>query len=52
MTEKAATQRDLQLTNGEQAIRGGGKRKVESDIFNCKKRPENNDLSIISEDQT
>ena len=48
---RAATQRDLQLTNGEQAIRGGGKRKVEPAMVSYKKRQENTDFAGISGDQ-
>ena len=43
---RAAVQRDLQLTNQEQVLRCGGKRKVESEVLNCKKRRENTDFGV------
>ena len=49
---RAATQRDLQLTNQEQILRSGGKRKVESQVLNCKKRRENTDFGGSKTDQT
>ena len=49
---RAAVQRDLQLTNQEQVLRCGGKRKVESEVLNCKKRRENTDFEGSKTDQT
>ena len=49
---RAATQRDLQLTNQEQILRSGGKRKVESQLLKCKKRQENTDFGGSKTDQT
>ena len=49
---RVATQRDLQLTNQEQILRSGGKRKVESQVLNCKKRRENTDFGGSKTDQT
>ena len=50
--ERAASQRDLHLTNRKQVLLGRGKRKVESDMFNCKKRRENTDFGGQHKDQT
>ena len=48
----SARQRDMQLTNEERVLQGGGKRKVESAIFNCKKRQENTDFGGTQTDLT
>ena len=48
----AARQRDLQLTNEERVLQGGGKRKAESTIFNCKNRRKNTDFGGTQTDQT
>ena len=50
--KRAASQRDLHLTNREQVLLSGGKRKVESEIYNCKKRRENTDFGGQQKDQT
>ena len=49
---RAASERDLKLTNQERIVQVGGKRKVESEIFNCKKRRENMDVGGLRTDQT
>ena len=52
---RAATQRDLQLTNQEEILRSGGKRKVESiesQVLNCKKRRENTDFGGSKPERT